>query len=111
LNETAPQDCTAPLSALVAISMQMLASAQLEDWERVRAAEDERRELLDTLFRTPPRDDQAELWTATLRRVLDINAQVIAVIRERRRDTASVLGAVRRGQRSQAEYAKYTDGV
>lgn len=109
MSQPIPQDCTAPLSALVAISMQMLASAQLEDWERVRAAEDERRELLDMLFRTPPRDDQAELWTETLKRVLDINAQVIAVIRERKQDTASVLGALRRGRRGQAAYTKHAD--
>lgn len=91
--------------------MQMLASAQLGDWERVRTAEDERRELLDLLFRTPPRDDQAELWTATLRRVLDINAQVIAVIREHKQETASALGAVRRGRRGQAAYTEHSDGL
>lgn len=111
MNNPLPQDCTPALSALIAISMQMLASAQLQDWERVDAAEHDRRELLDALFRTPPRDDQTELWAATIRRALDINAQVIAVVRERKQHTAGELSVLRRGRRGQAEYAKHAGSL
>lgn len=106
----APSAFQVRLADVERLSGEMRDAARAQDWDRLTELEDRRRGALAHLFAgAPPTCERARLVEA-IRRVLEIDREVIARGETGRQEAATALGDLDRGRRGIAAYRSTAGG-
>ena len=76
------------LATVIEITNDMLAAAQVDDWERVSTGEVRRRQLLDNCFADPIRPEHSEVFAEALAVLLHMNEELTALLQVARKVAA-----------------------
>jgi len=95
-----------PVSDLLSLSERMLESARRADWDEVQALEARRRPMLETCFPLlePPPD--AAGMAQQIRRIIDLDRQVLALAGRAREEAGAALGDISRGRLATEVYGR-----
>jgi hypothetical protein len=94
------------LQSLIEITEQMLVKAKAGAWDELKQLEREQRRLAEQTFVHEPPEGQGSLLAQGLEFLLGLNAEVTAVIRDHRRQTAEKLITIQAGRRAKLAYSE-----
>jgi len=94
------------LGKIIALSRDMLASAQENAWERVAEMDAERRTLVMRCFHRPTPEQDTAAVAAAIREILSLNHQVTDLGKARQRHLGDTLDTNRVGRSAKAAYRR-----
>lgn len=89
---------------LLVLTQAMLAAAEQRDWDRLAELEAERSRLVAACFDPSHSSVDANAMVGCIRRMLDLDRQVIAIAEDGLRDIADELAGIERGRRARRAY-------
>jgi hypothetical protein len=93
---------------LLALTHEMLTLGRQGDWVLFSQREEERQQLSRDLFATPVPREAAAVVADCVRRVLDIDQQLIALADEHREEAAKALKDLQKGRTAASAYKRFS---
>ncbi len=94
------------LTRLRTVSQEMLALAQVQDWDALAKLETERSTLMNDIFSVPFAPAEAGAAAVLIREVLDLDARVVEFVTAHRRELGAQLGQLARGRNAHLAYTE-----
>lgn len=92
------------LSQLVHLSREMLTLAEQGEWERLTAAQTERRQLMDAVFPLDSRLQDAEDAVAQIQLIQELDQQITRLVRAQQQQIGQELGKLNQGRAATRAY-------
>lgn len=97
-----PQDA----EKLLELTQAMLAAAERRDWDRLAELETERSRFVAACFGPPRSNQDSAAMVGCIRRMLELDREVIAIAENGLRDIAGEIADIERGRRAHRAYGE-----
>jgi len=92
------------LDGIVVMTREMLAACREGAWDRFHDLEPRRRKEIMVLFTTPPLGKEAEYGASAIRKVIELDQEIIRICEAEKKSCAEQLAGLRHGRRVRHAY-------
>jgi len=96
---------------VIELTQQMLLACQSEEWDRFSEIEPQRRSQIKALFVSPPVGNETECVAAGIRKVLEMDQEIISICETEKRACADQLTQMNKGRRVSYAYKDHQNAA